>query len=85
MLRGLAADPEDRWPNVRTFVNALQALAPSADRTLLVSPPEAVRSTVETVDVPARGSGARLLLLLACVAVFLACFGGALVVTQQLH
>ncbi len=83
--RGLAADPEDRWPNVRSFVNALQALAPSADRTLLVSPPEAVRATADTVDAPARGSGARLLLVLACVAVFLACFGGALAVTQQLH
>ena len=40
VLKGLAPDPDDRWPNVRAYVNALQTLAPSADRTLLVSPPE---------------------------------------------
>ncbi len=85
VLQGLAPDPEDRWPSVRAFVNALQTLVPSADRTLLVSPPgPSQRSSGEPVA-SARGSGSRLLLVLVCLAVFLVCFGGALVVTQQLH
>jgi serine/threonine protein kinase len=86
VLRGLAPDPEDRWPTVRAFVNALQTLAPSADRTLLVSPPEATWQPSGTSEVPSPAMhGSRLLLTLVCVAVFLACFGGALVATQQLH
>ncbi len=80
VLKGLAPDPDDRWPNVRAYVNALQTLAPSADRTLLVSPPEPT-----PVGPPAPRSASRLLLVLGCVAVFLACFGGALVITQQLR
>jgi eukaryotic-like serine/threonine-protein kinase len=85
VLQGLAPDPEDRWPSVRAFVNALQPLVPSAERTLLVSPPDPTqRSSGESVG-PAKAAGSTLLLVLACVAVFLVCFGGALVVTQQLH
>jgi len=83
VLQGLAPDPEDRWPTVRAFVNALQALAPSSERTLLVSPPGPRSQSSEAPPPP--GNGSRLLLALVCVAVFLACFGGALVVTQQLH
>jgi eukaryotic-like serine/threonine-protein kinase len=85
VLQGLAPDPEDRWPSVRAFVNALQPLVPSAERTLLVSPPDPTqRSSGESVG-PAKAAGSTLLLVLVCVAVFLVCFGGALVVTQQLH
>jgi serine/threonine protein kinase len=85
VLMGLAPDPDDRWPTIRAYVNALQTLAPSADRTWLVSPPEPVRHPSGSTDAPAPSSGSRLLLVLVCVAVFLACFGGALVATQQLH
>jgi eukaryotic-like serine/threonine-protein kinase len=82
VLRGLAPDPEDRWPTVRTFVNALQPLVPSAERTLLVSPPDPAQ---RSPGAPAKAPGSRVLLVLVCIAVFLACFGGALVATQQLH
>jgi serine/threonine protein kinase len=85
VLRGLAADPEDRWPDVRVFVNALQSVLPSTERTLLVSPPTPARPTLDTTGAATRAPGGRVLLLLACVAVFLVCFGGALVATQQLH
>ena len=86
VLRGLAPHPEDRWPTVRAFVNALQALAPSSDRTLLVSPPGPrwTSSGISEGPMPPI-HGSRLLLVLVCLAVFLACFGGALVLTQQLH
>ncbi len=85
VLQGLAPDPEDRWPTVRAFVNALQPLAPSAERTLLVNPPDPGRRTSEVPSAPASTAGSKVLLILVCVAVFLACFGGTLVVTQQLH
>ena len=38
-----------------------------------------------TPAAPPRAAGSKALLVLVCLAVFLACFGGALVVTQQLH
>jgi serine/threonine protein kinase len=79
VLRGLAPDRGERWPDVRSFVNALQATAPERGHTLLVSPPSYPR--VVTGD--AAPAGSRLLLALVCLAVFLACFGGALVATQQ--
>ena len=81
VLRGLAPDPEDRWPTVRAFVNALQPLVPSAERTLLVSPPDSGQRT----PAPPRAGRSTALLVLVCLAVLLACFGVALVVTQQLH
>ena len=85
VLRGLEPDREDRWPDVRSFVNALQTLAPG--RTLLVSPADRPRSTVTIDDTRADDApgGSRLLLVLACVATFLVCFGGALVLTEALH
>ncbi len=82
VLRGLAPDREDRWPTVRAFVNSFQALAP-AGQTLLVSPPELVRPSHDSDAVP-RSEGSRMLLALVCLAVFLACFGGALALTRQL-
>ena len=85
VLRGLAADPDDRWPTVRAYVNALQTLAPSGDRTVLVSPPESARRPTASTDEPPRAAGSRLLLVLVCAAAFLVCFGGAMVATQQLH
>jgi eukaryotic-like serine/threonine-protein kinase len=88
VLRGLEPDREDRWPNIRAYVNALHSLAPGTGHTLLVSPPDypPYRS-----DEPISGErsaatpGSRLLVTLVCLAVFLGCFGGALVLTQQLH
>jgi serine/threonine protein kinase len=85
VLRGLAPDPDDRWPTIRAFVNAQQTLAPSAERTMLVSPPEPALPSSGVSGAAAERSGSRVLLALVCVAVFLACFGGALVATQQLH
>ena len=85
VLRGLAPHPEDRWPTIRSFVNALQPLVPSEERTLLVSPPDSEQRAAGAGAAPARAAGSKALLLLVCLAVFLACFGGALVVTQQLH
>ena len=85
VLMGLAPDPDLRWPTIRAYVNALQTLAPSGDRTWLVSPPEPAGQPPASTDEAAPSSGSRLLLVLVCVAVFLACFGGALVATQQLH
>jgi serine/threonine protein kinase len=82
VLRGLARDREDRWPTVRAYVNALQAVAPGSGRTLLVSPPDPGIAPEPAAAAP---TGSRVLLVLMCVLAFLACFGGALVVTQQLH
>jgi eukaryotic-like serine/threonine-protein kinase len=81
VLRGLEPDRQERWPDVRSFVNAFQATAPERAHTLLVSPPSHGR--VATGD--AAPSGSRLLFALVCLAVFLACFGVALVATQQLR
>jgi serine/threonine protein kinase len=90
VLRGLEPDREDRWPDVRSFVNALQAVAPTSGRTLLVSPPEyppyrhSSEASRESVDRPV-SPGSRVLWTLVCLAVFLGCFGGALALTQQLR
>jgi eukaryotic-like serine/threonine-protein kinase len=85
LLRGLEPDREDRWPNIRSYVNALQALAPGVGHTLLVSPPDySPYRSGDAPDAPAP-TGSRLLVALVCLAVFLVCFGGALVLTQQLH
>jgi serine/threonine protein kinase len=81
VLRGLAPDRDGRWPDVRSFVNAFQAMAPDRASTLLVSPPDQVRTP--TAD--GRPSGSRVLFALVCLAVFVACFGVALVATQQLR
>jgi serine/threonine protein kinase len=80
VLRGLAPDREDRWPDVRSFVNAFQATAPERAHTLLVSPPGYQR--LATGD--SAPAGSRLLFALLCLAVFVVCFGVALVATQQL-
>jgi serine/threonine protein kinase len=80
VLRGLAPEREDRWPDVSSFVRAFQSMAPERASTLLVSPPEYRR----VADATSPASGSRLLLVLLCLVVFVACFGGALVVTQQL-
>jgi eukaryotic-like serine/threonine-protein kinase len=90
VLRGLARDREDRWPTVRAYVNALQAVAPGSGHTLLVSPPEprawADPASDRTGD-PSRSAlaGSRVLLALMCLLAFLTFFGGALVATQQLR
>jgi serine/threonine protein kinase len=86
VLRGLARDRDDRWPTVRAFVNAFQALTPGAERTLLVSPPDlSSRPAGASSDTEPASTGSKVLLALVCLAVFLACFGGALVATQQLR
>jgi eukaryotic-like serine/threonine-protein kinase len=84
VLRGLARDREDRWPTVRAYVNALQAVVPGSGRPLLVSPPDPGAGPPPE-PAAAAPTGSRALLVLMCVLAFLACFGGALVVTQQLH
>ena len=66
-----------RRPVVR---RAFQAVAPERAGTLLVSPPEYRRTTSESTP-----TGSRVLFSLLCLAVFVACFGGALVATQQLR
>jgi serine/threonine protein kinase len=81
VLRGLAADRDERWPDVPSFVRAFQATAPERASTVLVSPPEYSRRTADETA----PSGSRVLLALVCLAVFVACFGGALVATQQLR
>ena len=81
ILRGLAPDREERWPDVRSFVDAVQATAPDRVHTLLVGPPDQRRQASRD-EAPA---GSRVLIWLVCVAVFVACFVGALVVTQQLR
>ncbi len=81
VLRGLAADREERWPDVQSFVHAFQSMAPERASTLLVSPPEYRRVAADT----SAPSGSRLLFALLCLAVFVVCFGGALVLTQQLR
>jgi hypothetical protein len=90
VLRGLARDREERWPTVRAYVNALQAVAPGSGHTLLVSPPEpsawaSPAPDPATEPTPSAPAGSRVLLALMCLVAFLACFGGALVVTQQLR
>jgi serine/threonine protein kinase len=80
VLLGLAADREERWPDVRSFVQAFQAMVPAGASTLLVSPPERQRVTGDEGPV-----GSRLLFTLMCLTVFIACFGGAMLATQQLH
>jgi len=80
VLMGLAADREERWPDVRSFVQGFQAMVPEGASTLLVSPPERRRTTGDAAP-----AGSRLLFTLVCLAVFIACFGGAMVATQQLH
>jgi serine/threonine protein kinase len=80
VLRGLDPDREERWPDVQTFVRAFPSLAPERGSTVLVSPPDYRRRTDDD-EAPA---GSRVLLLLVCLAAFVACFVGALVATQQL-
>jgi serine/threonine protein kinase len=81
VLRGLAPDREGRWPDVRSFVNALQATAPGQAHTLLISPPgRGPRPTREAAP-----AGSRLLVALVCLAVFVVCFAGAWVITQQVR
>jgi hypothetical protein len=80
VLLGLAVDREQRWPDVRSFVQAFQEAAPERASTLLISPPEQRRSTAESSP-----AGSRLLFALVCLAVFIAGFAGALVATQQLR
>jgi eukaryotic-like serine/threonine-protein kinase len=81
VLRGLAPDREDRWPDVQAFVEALQETSPGRARTLLVPAPHLSRVAAAGPE-PA---GSRLLLALVCLGVFVACFVGALVVTLQVR
>jgi serine/threonine protein kinase len=87
VLRGLEPDREERWADVKSFVNSFQAVVPGSGRTLLVSPPAMPRYSGTSADEPAEEPrrGSRLYLALACVAVFLVCFGGALALTEGLR
>jgi serine/threonine protein kinase len=79
VLQGLARDRDDRWPDVHSFVRALQATSPGRTQTILVPSGDFGRTTATETS----GSGA--LLWLLCLGVFVVCFAGALVVTQQLR
>jgi serine/threonine protein kinase len=81
VLRGLAREREDRWPDVGSFVEALQATSPGRARTILVPAADQPR----TADPDAGPAGSRALLVLLCLGVFVACFAVALFATQQLH
>lgn len=81
VLRGLAPEREERWPDVRSYVEALQETSPGRARTLLVPAPDLPRVAAPE----AQPSGSRLLFALVCLAVFVACFAGALVVALQLR
>jgi eukaryotic-like serine/threonine-protein kinase len=81
VLQGLASDRADRWPDVHSFVRALQATSPNRAHTILV--PSSDFGRRPTQDSSASRPGA--LLWLLCLGVFVACFAIALVVTQQLR
>jgi serine/threonine protein kinase len=81
VLRGLARERDDRWPDVRSFVAALQATAPGRAPTILADSTDFPRVASRTGE----GSGSRSLFVLLCVAVFVVCFVGALLVTQQVR
>ena len=81
VLRGLAPDREERWPDVRSFVEALQETTSGRARTLLVPAPSVSRD-----DPPASSpAGSRILFALVCLAVFVAFFAGALLTTEQVR
>ncbi len=82
VLRALAPERDERWPDVRSFVDAFQATTPERAHTLLVVSPELSSRAARDGSRPA---GSRMLLALLCLAVFVACFVGALLVTLQLH
>jgi serine/threonine protein kinase len=85
VLRGLARDRDERWPDVQSLVEALQATAPDRSRTVLLPsprPPGSPRSSRPSPEERPE-SGSRSLLVLLCLVAFVVCFVGALVVTQQ--
>jgi serine/threonine protein kinase len=82
VLRGLAADRDDRWPDVASFVSALRAAAPATAGTVIAPP---ARRGARTVPSRPSRAGSRALLVLLCLAVFVACFAVALAVTRQLR
>ena len=60
VLRGLAPDREDRWPTVRAFVNALQALVPELGADPARQPAPRPRCAVRDVGgAPASPAAAR--------------------------
>ena len=83
ILRGLAPDREDRWPDVASFVEALLATAPDAlgGTTIVGSRPRAAMP-------PLRRAAAGLpvaLLAVLCVFVALAMFGASYAVVSSLQ
>ncbi len=81
VLRGLAPDREDRWPDVHSFVEALQETSPGRARTLIVSSADFPR----VVPPGSEPAGSRMLFALMCLGVFVACFAGALALTLLLR
>ena len=76
----------DRWPTVRAFVNALPGRwHPSADRTLLVSPPEPRTGRRRVRGRRRRRPGRGCCSRWSASRCSWRCFGGALVATQQLR
>jgi eukaryotic-like serine/threonine-protein kinase len=81
ILRGLAPEREERWPDVHSYVQALQETSPVRARTLLVPAPDLPRFPAPD----ARPPGSLLLFALICLAVLAACFVGSLVVALLLR
>ncbi|HEY2878130.1 hypothetical protein, partial [Nocardioides sp.] len=79
--RGLAPEREDRWPDVQSFVEALQETSPGRARTLLVPSGDFPR----VVPPGPEPSGSRMLFALVCLGIFVACFGAALAITLLLR
>ena len=90
--RGLAADPDDRWPDVAAFVAALEQALPDADRAALPEPwipldpdltqpgarptPEPLHGPLPEPDLPPRGRGSRRRTALGAAAAVLALLAG---------
>jgi len=78
VLRGLAPGRDDRWPDVQSYIDALQDTSPRRARTLLVPAPD-LPQVAAAGSVP---NGARLLFALICLGVFVVCLAGALALTR---
>ena len=81
VLRGLAPDRDDRWPYVRSFVEALQETSPGRAGTVLIPAPDHPRHAGRASE----PSGSRGLFALLCLGVLVVCFAVALVVTLQVR
>jgi serine/threonine protein kinase len=80
VLRGLEPDPDDRWPDVASFVDALVACAPDAPTSLEPHRTRPYRSAAAT-----RARRHAVLLAALCVVVAVAMFGASWAVVSLLQ